>query len=612
MATATITFSSLTALEAAFAAGVGGANLESAVSWGVAAYDYANIGTVSTLNASSNTYISGNFTNGDQFAEWGTNLATYPHTVTHLDYTFTGPGTLISLYGNVVVSSIGGTQSGYIDHITVTFPSNGTWSIIGYDNVAIADSSSITSATRDYNGIHTVLNGSLSASVSTSTGYYVATVSGTYSSLAYSYAGQSLQINGLSLDYTASTSHTGSAEDYLTFAFSGNDSITGGTSNDYLPGYAGNDTLTGLGGNDTLAGGPGADSLDGGLGFDTADYSTSASGIQAYLSSGLGAGAGGDAAGDLYTSIEGVIGSNFADVLVGVAGVANTLSGGDGDDVIYGEGLDTVAGGNGNDVFFGGQGGALHLNLATTNLETVWGSVVADTLDGASSSSNLVLIGQGGADTFLGGSGNDFFYFDQLDSVAGGAGNDWAVASLATAGVTLHLNAAALENAWGSPFDDVLDGAGASVTQVLVGDTGNDTLTGGSATDFLYGQDGNDVLAGGGGTDILMGGNGTDAFVFSAPSGQGTDLIYDFTSGVDHLQLSASGFGVASGTVLTDGVSFVSGASPAAAAATPTLLYDTASGMLSFDADGSGASAAASFALLVAHPALHAADFAFA
>jgi Ca2+-binding RTX toxin-like protein len=109
-----------------------------------------------------------------------------------------------------------------------------------------------------------------------------------------------------------------------------------------------------------------------------------------------------------------------------------------------------------------------------------------------------------------------------------------------------------------------------------------------------------------------MGGNGTDAFVFSAPSGQGTDLIYDFTSGVDHLQLSASGFGVAPGTVLTDGVSFVSGASPAATAATPTLLYDTASGMLSFDADGSGASAAASFALLVAHPALHAADFAFA
>ena len=71
-------------------------------------------------------------------------------------------------------------------------------------------------------------------------------------------------------------------------------------------------------------GGAGADALNGGTGSDTASYSTSTAGIIASLSYGVGAG--GDAEGDTYASIENLTGSDFADALVGNDG-NNTLGG---------------------------------------------------------------------------------------------------------------------------------------------------------------------------------------------------------------------------------------------------------------------------------------------
>ena len=69
--------------------------------------------------------------------------------------------------------------------------------------------------------------------------------------------------------------------------------------------------MNGGGGDDTLIGGAGGDSLTGGTGSgDWADYTTAFSGVTANLASG---GTGGDAAGDTYSTIENLRGSDLAD-----------------------------------------------------------------------------------------------------------------------------------------------------------------------------------------------------------------------------------------------------------------------------------------------------------
>jgi Ca2+-binding RTX toxin-like protein len=109
------------------------------------------------------------------------------------------------------------------------------------------------------------------------------------------------------------------------------DGVTNGY--DIIYGYGGNDSIYGLGGDDYIVGGTGADALNGGTGSDTASYFTSAAGIVASLTAGEGAG--GDAEGDTYASIENLVGSDYADALAGNDGF-NSLSGLDGDDFLAG------------------------------------------------------------------------------------------------------------------------------------------------------------------------------------------------------------------------------------------------------------------------------------
>jgi serralysin len=79
------------------------------------------------------------------------------------------------------------------------------------------------------------------------------------------------------------------------------ENATGGSGNDTLIGNQSANVLTGGLGNDVLEGFAGADYLDGGSGTDTTSYADSASGVSLDLAHGTGAG---DAAGDVYNSIE--------------------------------------------------------------------------------------------------------------------------------------------------------------------------------------------------------------------------------------------------------------------------------------------------------------------
>ncbi|WP_160310377.1 calcium-binding protein [Microvirga vignae] len=73
----------------------------------------------------------------------------------------------------------------------------------------------------------------------------------------------------------------------------------------------------------------------------------------------------------------------------------------------------------------------------------------------------------------------------------------------------------------------------------LVGKAGADMIKGFSGNDRLYGMGGNDVLAGGYGKDFLHGGAGQDTFVFDNPIKKGHfDHIADFTSVDDTIQIS--------------------------------------------------------------------------
>ncbi|MEI8238787.1 MAG: calcium-binding protein, partial [Actinomycetota bacterium] len=129
------------------------------------------------------------------------------------------------------------------------------------------------------------------------------------------------------------------------------DVIMGDSSSETISGGGGGDTICGGGGNDTFIGGPGADTIIGGAGNDTISFADDPTGAAVTVN--LGTGAGG---GDTFTSIENVIGTPRADVLLGDGG-ANRLDGGLGSDTLNGGGgVDTVT--------YGGTAGvAVNLSL---------------------------------------------------------------------------------------------------------------------------------------------------------------------------------------------------------------------------------------------------------
>lgn len=137
-----------------------------------------------------------------------------------------------------------------------------------------------------------------------------------------------------------------------------------------------------------------------------------------------------------------------------------------------------------------------------------------------------------------------------------------------------------------------------------------DNVIGSAYDDLLVGDAANNTLTGGDGNDTLTGGGGADTFAYTVP-GDGADLLTDFTgSGGDRLQISASGFGggLSAGVNLSADASatgtFVSNSTPTSLGSSANFLYDTDTGWLGFDQDGTGAIGAVTIATLAGSPTL--------
>ena len=266
------------------------------------------------------------------------------------------------------------------------------------------------------------------------------------------------------------------------------------------------DVLTGDAFDNVLVGGAGADRLTGGAGIDTADYASSSAGVTAVLG---GTGSGGDAQGDVLAGIENLVGSSFADVLVG-DGAANALSGGAGNDRLVGNGgADWLDGGAGVDAAdFSNSASAVTADLVAgtasggaslVGIEDLIGSAFDDVLSGDAGSNRLT--GGAGADLLDGREG-----FDTADYSGSAAAVqvDLALSVQASTGDAAGDRLVGIEGLTGSAFDDTLSGTGIA-----------EALYGGAGADRLDGRGGDDLLQGGAGADVLVGGDGVDTVDYS-------------------------------------------------------------------------------------------------
>ena len=389
----------------------------------------------------------------------------------------------------------------------------------------------------------------------------------------------------------------------------GNNTLLGGDDDDILNGFGGIDTLQGGDGNDILNGGDGDDVLAGEGSNDILD------------------------------------GSDGDDLLDGGDG-DDLLDGGDGDDFLYGgsSGIDTLNGGLGNDIYIVDRTDDIIINedsdagsdtvissVSWTLGDSLEGLILTgnDAIDGTGNELNNYIAGNSSANYLFGGEGNDFLTGadgdDTLegsagtDTLEGGAGNDLYIVGgddviIESDGLTVGIDTVESFDTWtlGDSLENLvlrgfaLNGTGNELDNTITGNDSNNILSGKRGNDTLLGGGGDDRIVGGVGDDILTGGDGADRF-FRWRSSTGVDTITDFQVGEDLLYFSAKGFG---GNLVKGGVlgeeQFSLGIS--ATSESNRFIYDTDTGNLFFDIDGTGDSEQVQIATVSSGLALSNAD----
>lgn len=248
--------------------------------------------------------------------------------------------------------------------------------------------------------------------------------------------------------------------------------------------------------------------------------------------------------------------------------------------------IGTISLGDGADVF-DSRGG--------TFKGVVDGGLGADKL--YAGAGNNKLTGGGGNDILGGGAG--------ADSLDGGADTDAATYFYSSAGVTVSLT---------TPSTNKGDAAGDTFVSIenINGSTFNDTLSGNSVANTIYGDKGNDVIRGYAGNDTLTGASGKDTFIFHTALNATTnvDKITDFSAVDDTIQLENGIFTALTATGALSAAAFRANGTGVAADSTDRIIYETDTGKIFYDRDGSGTSYdGVLFATLVNKPTITSLDF---
>ncbi|HEY0149691.1 MAG TPA: calcium-binding protein [Allosphingosinicella sp.] len=298
------------------------------------------------------------------------------------------------------------------------------------------------------------------------------------------------------------------------------DALAGGELADILIGGAGADTLHGFGGADQLIGGTGNDVMAGGAGDDI--YQVGETG-DVVIEDSDGGNDQVQASAAVYTlsaNVEWLRGMlQSGQTLTGNA-TANTLSSGDGNDILDGAGgADRMFGGAGNDTYYvddlgdtiseniGASGGTdeIRTTLAVFSLADFYNveNVTGILATGQS------LTGNGEANTIRAGAGNDILDgAGGTDRMEGGAGNDIYYVD--------HPNDTVIELADGG-IDEVIVLTGwfylpDHIENARIGPDGTAYIVGNALNNIIYGTDRGDLLDGGAGADRLIGGKGNDRY----------------------------------------------------------------------------------------------------
>jgi Ca2+-binding RTX toxin-like protein len=440
------------------------------------------------------------------------------------------------------------------------------------------------------------------------------------------------RLEGLDGDDTLS----GLAGSDTLYGGAGLDTLYGGADGDELFGDADADTLYGGSGNDELDGGSGADTMYGGRDDDTYFVQHNSDQVVENVGEGrdtvfstLGAytltanvedlvleGYAADGTGN--ASDNQIVGNERGNTLIGMGG-SDTLYGMGGNDLLIG-GLgstDNLHGGSGNDDYVVRDSLDIVHENAREGIDTVTATVdyvltanvenlilqegsfgAGNSLDNSLTGNKFAntLNGQGGADTMRGLGGDDTYVVDNAGDVvieAAGDGYDIVTTSVSfTAGANNSI--------------ERIEAVQVSTSTAVI------NLVGNGLANAIVGNAGSSLLDGGAGNDTLTGGQGQDYFRFSSALGSGNrDTITDFDAANDTIYLENGIFTqlVTSGNLARDLSQAEFHIGTAAHDADDRIIYNSQTGALLYDADGTGAIAAVEFANVGADEGLTAVDF---